>query len=405
MLARLLDEVHTSEQVRAAIVPLRVFISYAHDDAAHEERVREFWFFLRANGIDARLDLQGLEERRDWAEWITHEVRDADRVLVIASPEYRRRAEGDAGPSEGRGVQWESRLIRDRFYADQQAGWQQFIPVVLPGCSANDIPSWLAPTSATHYVVSDYTVAGAESLLRVLTRQPQEVEHQLGAAPRLPSRSGELATMGMVKWDFFISYAQADQAWAEWVAWQLEEDGHRVLFQAWDAAPGSNWILNVHEGVQRAARTVAILSPSYLSSVYATAEWQAAWARDPGGEIRKLVAVRVVDCEQPGMLSAVVRCDLFGVPESQARIRLRSAIAASLSGRRKQFSPPLFPPSQRRLSDRVYPGMLPRSGMCLHATRTLPDGKNSLLELKLLGLKWEWRLFRYCTARAESAKH
>ena len=30
-------------------------------------------------------------------------------------------------------------------------------------------------------------------------------------------------------WDFFVSYTQTDRAWAEWIAWVLEEDGHRVL--------------------------------------------------------------------------------------------------------------------------------------------------------------------------------
>ena len=359
-LTRLLDEVHASEQANSAIVPLRVFISYAHDDAVHVERVREFWLFLRANGIDARLDLHASEQRQDWANWIAREVRDADRVLVVASPEYRRRAEGDAGPSEGRGVQWESRLIRDRFYADLQAGLKWSIPVVLPGCSASDIPLWLMPASTTHYVVSDYTVAGAESLLRVLTRQPQEVEPQLGVVPRLPSHGGEPATVDMVKWDFFVSYAQVDQAWAKWVAWQLEEDGHRVLIQAWDFAPGSNWILNMHEGVQRAARTIAILSSAYLSSVYATAEWQAAWARDPGGEIRKLIAVRVSDCEKPRLLSTVVGCDLFGASEPEACSRLRSAIAVSLRGRNRSVQPSSFPPPQRQLNDRVFPGVLPK---------------------------------------------
>src|SRR5215475_7481156 len=84
--------------------PARVFISYAHDDRAHEDRVREFWLFLRAQGVDARLDLPATEQRQDWAQWMTQQVRDAGRVLVIASPEYRRRAEGDALPSEGRGV-------------------------------------------------------------------------------------------------------------------------------------------------------------------------------------------------------------------------------------------------------------------------------------------------------------
>ena len=80
----------------AAEGPVRVFISYAHDDGAHEDRVRDFWLFLRANGVDARLDLPVAEQRVDWAEWMTREVRDADRVLVVASPQYRTRAEGDA---------------------------------------------------------------------------------------------------------------------------------------------------------------------------------------------------------------------------------------------------------------------------------------------------------------------
>src|SRR5216684_301367 len=42
-------------------------------------------------------------------------------------------------------------------------------------------------------------------------------------------------------WDFFVSYAQPDRAWAEWIAWQLEEGGYRVLIQAWDMVPGADW--------------------------------------------------------------------------------------------------------------------------------------------------------------------
>ena len=143
---------------------------------------------FRAHGIDARLDLVAGERRQDWAEWMTREVRDAGRVLVVASPEYKRAAEGDAGPGERRGVQWEARLIRDRFYADQEAGLEAVVPVVLPGCSAADIPVWLAPASAAYYEVSEYTVAGAERLLRLLTGQPWETEPPLGAVPVLPPR-------------------------------------------------------------------------------------------------------------------------------------------------------------------------------------------------------------------------
>ena len=166
--------------------PVRVFISYAEGDPGHEDRVRDLWVFLRQNGIDARLDLAVAQQRVDWAEWMTREVRDADYVLVVASAAYKRRAEGDAGAREGRGVQWEARLVRDQFYRDQKAGLRRFLPVVLPGSSADDIPLWLAPATATHYPVTACTVAGAEGLLRVLTGQPQVVVPPLGAVPPLP---------------------------------------------------------------------------------------------------------------------------------------------------------------------------------------------------------------------------
>ena len=184
-----MDAADTAEQRdHGQAAPPRVFVSYAHDDDAHVERVRDFWLFLRANGVDARLDLSAAEERQDWAQWTTREVRDADRILVVASPGYRRRDAGDAEPGEGRGVQFEARLIRDRFYDDQKAGLKLVLPVVLPGCSADDLPSWLAPASATRYTVTDYTVAGAEKLLRALTGQPGETVPDLGTVPYLPPR-------------------------------------------------------------------------------------------------------------------------------------------------------------------------------------------------------------------------
>jgi hypothetical protein len=90
------------------------------------------------------------------------------------------------------------------------------------------------------------------------------------------------------KWDFFVSYTQADRAWAEWIAWILEEDGCRVLVQAWDLVPGSNWIQGMHADTRDAARTIAVLSPDYLESVYGGAE-----CRLPG---RRIPAVPAAGC-------------------------------------------------------------------------------------------------------------
>ena len=86
---------------------VRVFISYAYDSAAHREAVRHLYELLRACGIDARWDLEATAGRQDWPVWMAGQVDDADFVVVVASPAYRRRAEGGAEPDDGRGVQFE----------------------------------------------------------------------------------------------------------------------------------------------------------------------------------------------------------------------------------------------------------------------------------------------------------
>ena len=160
-------------------------------------------------------------------------------------------------------------------------------------------------------------------------------------------------------WDFFVSYTQADRAWAEWIAWVLEEDGHKVLVQAWDFVPGSNWIQGMQAGVARAERTIAVLSPAYLDSEYGTAEWEAAWASDPAGRQRKLLVTRIQQCDRPGLLSGVVSVDLFGRPEAEARARLRMMVSSAISGRAKPDVAPRFPGRAVPREPR-FPGALPR---------------------------------------------
>ena len=154
---------------------------------------------------------------------------------------------------------------------------------------------------------------------------------------------GEGAVDPPRQWDFFISYAQADRPWAEWIAWQLEERGYSVLVQVWDFAADSNWIAEMSHGVRSSARTIAVLSGAYLGSSYATAEWQSAWAADPSGIRHSLLVVRVADCERSGLLGGVVGVDLFGVPEATARTRLRDLVDGARTGRAKPAAPPAFP--------------------------------------------------------------
>jgi hypothetical protein len=170
------------------------------------------------------------------------------------------------------------------------------------------------------------------------------------------------------QWDFFISYTQADRAWAEWIAWELEESGRRVLIQAWDFVPGSDWISGMQAGIRDAARTIAVLSDAYLESVYGNAEWQAIISGDPDRKARKLLIVRTVSCERPGLLAGIVGIDLFEIPEAEARDRLWKMIAAAESGRAKPAVPPQFPGAQRAIpSEPGFPGSDQTTG----TTRTI----------------------------------
>lgn len=177
------------------VLRCRVFLSYAHESAAHVAAVERFCRLLRSNGVDARMDLFVAEQRVDWVLWTIEEIRLAERVLVMVTSEYRERFERDETADTGRGVQLEGGLIREEIYRDRRAGLDKFLPVLLPGSSIDDIPVMLQPRAARHFQIHDLTVAGAEQLLRLLTGQPSRTLPDLGEVPTLPVVSPELVVV------------------------------------------------------------------------------------------------------------------------------------------------------------------------------------------------------------------
>jgi hypothetical protein len=151
----------------------------------------------------------------------------------------------------------------------------------------------------------------------------------------------------MAALDYFISYTSADKAWAEWIGWVLEAGGASVRLQAWDFAPGSNFVLEMQKAAAAARRTIAVLSPDYVKSQFAAPEWAAAFADDPEGLTRKLVPVRVRDCELKGMLKTVVHIDLVGLDQESVQKKLRDGLGA------KRGKPDKAPP---------FPGFAPAAG-------------------------------------------
>jgi len=158
--------------------------------------------------------------------------------------------------------------------------------------------------------------------------------------------------------DFFISYNVKDKRWAEWIAWTLEEAKYSVVIQAWDFRPGANFVLEMHQAVEGAERTIAVLSDNYLRAKYTQPEWAAAFAKDPQGRDRKLIPVRVAECQPTGLLGSCVYVDLVGLPEADAR----SALLGAFSPRVNPAERPQFPgeaetrPKRTMPKRKEYPG-------------------------------------------------
>jgi tetratricopeptide (TPR) repeat protein len=127
--------------------------------------------------------------------------------------------------------------------------------------------------------------------------------------------------------DFFVSYTSADRPWAEWIAWELEHVGYSVVIQAWDFGAGSNFPSAMHNALRHARRTIAVLSPASLESPYCEAEWTGTVRTDPTGKERKLVPVRVRDCEPDGWLGSIVYVDVVGLSQTAARDALLTGVA------------------------------------------------------------------------------
>jgi hypothetical protein len=151
--------------------------------------------------------------------------------------------------------------------------------------------------------------------------------------------------------DFFISFNSADTEWAEWIAWVLEKDGgYKVRFQKWDFAPGTNFVLQMQNAAARAKHTIAVLSPAFLRSEFAAAEWAAAFAQDPQGLKRSLIPVMVAECETAGLLASIVYIHLVGLEEGVARETLLRGVAERPAGYHpgpRPTQPPTFPGTVR----------------------------------------------------------
>ncbi|WP_103352491.1 SEFIR domain-containing protein [Amycolatopsis sp. CA-128772] len=164
------------------------FVAYLHESERHKTDVLRFAAFLRSCGVDAQLDRWFTGRRQDWYAWAARSIAAADFVLVVASPSSPTVGDGQAPAHRNLGGQSEMCLLRELLQQDRATWTRRLLPVVLPGHSWREIPLFLQPSTADHYVVTDLTPAGAESLLRTVTGQETHLRPPLGPLITFPAR-------------------------------------------------------------------------------------------------------------------------------------------------------------------------------------------------------------------------
>ncbi|CUU55371.1 TIR domain-containing protein [Parafrankia irregularis] len=221
----------------------------------------------------------------------------------------------------------------------------------------------------------------ANSLL--LAAGGRRVEPTTSATPSGDPPGDSPTRHGEDNWDFFISYTAIDRPWAEWIAWTLEEAGYSLLVQAWDFVPGSNWVAGMDRGMALSRRTLAVVSSSYLESVYGQVEWQAAFRSDPRGMARKLIPIRVENVHATGVLRSIVSIDLVDLGRDEARVALLTGVRGSLQGRARPQTAPEFPPgASDGIPDGIAaPPVFSREGVAPRFPTTVPDSSRPEFEL------------------------
>lgn len=186
----------TEEKVSRENLPATsptALVSWAHrgegwsDEDASEwtTQVVEFTAALRANGIDADLDLfHAHEPDIDWTRFGPRAVDSSDFVIIAISEAWAQRWSGTNNPTVGAGAVAESDALKGLFQKDQSAWQRKTILVVLPSQSEKAIPSDLM--RVTRFWVDPDDLNTLETLLRTLTGQPEYAKPQLGQIPVMP---------------------------------------------------------------------------------------------------------------------------------------------------------------------------------------------------------------------------
>jgi hypothetical protein len=159
---------------------LIVFISYSWDSEEHKEWVRKLAdYLLEKGGIEVIFDQYDLAAGKDMTYFMEAGIERAHKVIMILTPEYKRKA----GERQG-GTGFEHSIISASLFNIQKDN-DKFIPVLREGDSESSAPGYIKAL-LYHDMRNDKRFeSNAFELLRILYGRPALVKPQKGPKPDL----------------------------------------------------------------------------------------------------------------------------------------------------------------------------------------------------------------------------
>lgn len=154
-----------------------------------------------------------------------------------------------------------------------------------------------------------------------------------GQRGRWPGDEGGDASAAASRVDFSVMYVPADLDWADWIAVTLEEAGYHTWLQEYDVTADAVSAARLRRAVQRAERSVAVLTPAFLGRHLDPDLARTGLAEAAEEERGRLIPVRVAPCQVTDAFANASPVDLVGLDAKAAKQRLLAAVQPSSRSR------------------------------------------------------------------------
>lgn len=154
-----------------------VFISYSWDNDEHSDWILNLSKRLFDNGVQVILDRYELKPGSNMMYFMEQAIPKADKVLLIFTPNYKKKAEGREG-----GVGFEYSILNNELYR-QIANNKKYIPVLKNGSFEDSIPSFIQQFIAVDMTNDSLFESKLNELLLSIYDKPLIDKPKLGKSP------------------------------------------------------------------------------------------------------------------------------------------------------------------------------------------------------------------------------